>query len=149
MVQCKLSLLSCSVSIASNSSLHNSALNRAITEFGIFRKQEINSFSMPSGNLMDCCKILHFVMSRSFSGVKLAKFKTVFTRLVRHRLIFKKAFICSLYPANIIIRFLIFGFTLLLMLAIGVSTASFPKSRSEGEHKLYALSTNKTPPHLS
>ena len=83
-VQCKLSLLSCSASIASNSSLHNSALNCAITEFGISRKQEINSFSMRSGTLIDCCKILHFVMSQSSSGVKSAKFKTIFTRLVRH-----------------------------------------------------------------
>ena len=74
-VQCRLSLLSCSVSIASNSSLHNSALNCAITEFGIFRKQEINSFSMPSSTLIDCCKILHFVMSQSSSGVKSANSK--------------------------------------------------------------------------
>ena len=64
-VKFKLSLLSCSVSIASNSSLHNSALNCAITGFGIFRKQEINSFSMPSDTLMDCCKILHFLMSQN------------------------------------------------------------------------------------
>ena len=82
-VQCRLSLLSCSVSIASNSSLHNSALNCAITEFGIFRKQEINSFSMPSGTLMDCFKILHFMMSQNVSEVKSAKFNTVFTRLFR------------------------------------------------------------------
>ena len=87
-VQFKLSLLSCSVSIVSNSSLYNSALICAITEFGIFQKQEINSFSMPSGTLMDCCKILDFVISQSSSEVKSAKFKTVFTRLVRPRFIF-------------------------------------------------------------
>ena len=44
-VQFKLSFFSCFFSIASNSSLYNSALNCAITEFGIFWKQEINSFS--------------------------------------------------------------------------------------------------------
>ena len=87
-VQCKLSFLSYSVSIASNSSMHNSALNCAITEFRIFRKQEINYFSMPSGTLMECCKLLHFVMSQSSSGVKSAKFRTVFTRLVRPEFIF-------------------------------------------------------------
>ena len=59
-VQCKLSLLSCFVSIASNSSLHNSALHCAITELKIFRKQEINSFSVPSGTLMDCLKFYIF-----------------------------------------------------------------------------------------
>ena len=59
-VQCKLSLLSCFVSIASNSSLHNSALHCAITEFKIFRKQETNSFSMPSGTLIDCLKFYIF-----------------------------------------------------------------------------------------
>ena len=31
------------------------------------------------------------------------------------------------------------------LLTISVSTVSFPKSRSEGEHKVYASSTNKTP----
>ena len=142
----KLSLFSCSVSFASNSSLYNSALNYAITEFRIFRKQEINSFSMPSGTLMDCCKILHFVMLQRSSGVKSAKFKTVFTRPVRPGFTFKKSFICSLYPANIIMGFLMFGFKLLFLWAISVSTASFPKSRLEGEHKVYASSTNKTHP---
>ena len=82
-VQFKLSLLSCSVSIASSGSLHNFALNCAITEFQIFRKQEINSFTMPSGTLMECYKILHFVMSQSSSGAKWAKFKIIYTSLVR------------------------------------------------------------------
>ena len=104
-VQCKLSLLYCSVSIASNSSLQNSGLNCAIIEFGTFRKQETNSFSMPSGTLMDCCKTLHFVVSQSSSGVKSAKFKTVFTPLVRPGFIFKKSFICTLHPVNIIMGF--------------------------------------------
>ena len=100
---------------------------------------------MPSSTLIDCCKILHFVMSQSSSGVKSAKFKTVFSRLVRPGFIFKKSFICSLYPANIIMGFLMFGFTLLFMLAISVSTASFLKLRSEGEHKVYTSPTNKIP----
>ena len=127
-LQCKLSLLSCAVSIASNSSLHNSAMNCEITEFGIFRRQETNYFSMPSGTLMGCCKNLHFVMSQSSSEVKSAKSKTVFTRLIRPGFIFKKSFICSLYPANIIMGFSMFGIRLLFMLTISVSTASFPKS---------------------
>ena len=54
-VQSKLSLLSCSVGIAPNSSLHSSALNCAITEIEIFRKQEINYFSMTSGTLIEFC----------------------------------------------------------------------------------------------
>ena len=87
---------------------------------------------MPSGTLMNCCKILHLVMSQSSSGVTFSKFKTVFTRLVRPGFIFKKSFICSLYLANIIMGFLMFGFSLLFMLAISVSTASFPKSRLGG-----------------
>ena len=90
---------------------------------------------MPSSTQMNCCKILHFLVSQSSSGVKLAKFKTVFTRLVRPGFFFKKSFICSLYPVNItMMALLMFEFTLLFMLAISVSTASFPKSRWEGEH---------------
>ena len=54
-VQSKLSLLSCSVGIAPNSLLHSSALNCAITEIEIFRKQEINYFSMTSGTLIEFC----------------------------------------------------------------------------------------------
>ena len=56
----------------------NSALNCAITEFGIFQKQEINSFSMPSATLMDCCKILHFVVSQSSCGEKIVKIQNCF-----------------------------------------------------------------------
>ena len=46
---------------------------------------------MPSGTLMEYCKILDFVMSQNSLKVKLAKCKTVFTRLVRPRFIFKKS----------------------------------------------------------
>ena len=100
---------------------------------------------MPNGTLMECCKILHFLMSQSSSGVKSAKFETVFARLVRPGFIFKKSFICSLYPANIMMGFLMFGFTLLFLRCyLSVSSAFFSKSRSEGEHKVYALPTNKT-----
>ena len=42
--------------------------------------------------------------------------------------------------------FLMFGFTLLFIRCyLSVSLAFSPKSRSKGEHKVYASSTNKTP----
>ena len=87
-VQSKLSLLSCSVSIILNSSLH-SAIELCNYRYWNFPKTR-NKFSFyakwHSGRLL--CEALHFVIL----AIKSAKLAAVFTSLVKSGLIF----ICSL-----------------------------------------------------